>query len=74
VEAGIEHASNSPALGHIAELIERAQVAKEALRLVGGLEAQDRLEQRLDLGSLPVVGHVTRFLPASPARGFVVAY
>ena len=66
MEAGIEHADDSPALGHVAELIERAEVAEEVLGVFGRLETQDRLEQCLDLGSLPVVGHVIRsFVPGS---------
>ena len=75
VEAGVEHPDDRPALGHVAELVERAEVAEEALGLVDRLEAQDRLEQRLDLGSLPVVGHVATIpcVPCPPHRCSVLA-
>ena len=60
VQAAVEQADDRPALGHVAQLVQRAEVAEEALGLVERLEAQDRLEERLDVGCSPVVGHRAR--------------
>ena len=53
----VEQPDDRPALGHVAQLAERAQVAEEALGLVEVVERQDRVEQRLGVGCPPVVGH-----------------
>ena len=51
---------HGPALGQVPQLIQGAEVAEEALGLVEGFEPQDRLEERLDVLGLPVVGHGRR--------------
>ena len=68
VHAVVEQADDRPALGHVAQLAERAQVAEEALGLVAVVEAQDRVEQRLGLRRSPVVGHGSAVLPAGCDR------
>ena len=50
VHALVEQPDDRPALGHVVQLVERAQVAEEALGLVERLERQDRLEERLGVG------------------------
>ena len=47
MEAGVEQAGDGPALGHVVELVERAEVAEESLGLVARLEPEDRVEQGL---------------------------
>ena len=55
VLALVEPADDRPALGQVAELAERAEVAEEAGRLVGGLEAKERVDQLVDVARSPVV-------------------
>ena len=57
VHAAVEQPDDRPALGHVAQLVERAEVAEEALAPRRRLEAQDRVEERLGVGGPPVVGH-----------------
>ena len=58
VLAAVEQPDDRPALGHVAQLVERAEVAEEALRFGGILQTEDRLEERLGVRGSPVVGHV----------------
>ena len=48
VHARVEQPDHRPALGHVVQLAERAQVAEEGRGLVGGIETQNRLEQLAD--------------------------
>ena len=45
MEPGVEQADDGPALGEVAELAERAQVAQEGRRLGGVLEVEEGVEQ-----------------------------
>ncbi len=45
MHALVEEPHDRPALGHVVQLAEGAQVAEERGGLVGRLEAEDRLEQ-----------------------------
>ena len=54
---GVEQARHRPALGHVVQLLERAEVAEEALGLLGRLELEDRVEERFRVGGSPVLGH-----------------
>jgi len=65
VLAVLEQAHDRPALGHVADLRERAQVAEEALGLLARVERADGVEERFGVRGLPVVGH--RGLPSGIA-------
>ena len=57
VQAVVEQPDDGPALGHVAELVQRAEVAQEAGGLVAVLQADDRVDQRFRVGGSPVFGH-----------------
>ena len=75
VQPAIEHPDDRPALSDVAELVQRAQVAEEPLGLLERLEATDRLEQSLDVGSVFQSSAIVPWplVHASLHRGSVVA-
>ena len=60
MQAAIQHPNDRPALSQITQFVQCAQIAEEALRFVGRLETQDRIEECLEIRSPPVVNHVAR--------------
>ena len=51
-----EEPDHGPALGEVAQLAERAEVAQEGGRLVAVLEGEERVEERVGVRAAPVVG------------------
>lgn len=56
MEALVEEASNGPALGEVAQLTDRAEVAEEGGGLLPVVEGEERIEERVGFGRAPVVG------------------
>ena len=69
MEAGVQHPDHAPALGHVAQLADGAQVPEEAARLLAIAEAQQGVNQRVDVRGLPVLSH--RYDPSVSRRGWV---
>jgi hypothetical protein len=57
MHALVEKTDDGPALGHVAELGKRAEVAKEALGGLPAVETEDCLEQGAGVVGFPVVSH-----------------
>ena len=56
VEPVRQESHDGPALGQVAQLAERAQVAQEGGRLVAVLEGEERVQERVGVRAAPVVG------------------
>ena len=68
MQAVVEQPDDRPALAHVAQLAERAQVAQESLCLVAAVEAQNGVDQGVGLGRSPLFGHGLRLLPVGNKR------
>ena len=55
MKAIVEQPDHGPALGQVAELAERAEVAHEGRRLGLVLEIEEGVEERVGVGAAPVV-------------------
>ena len=70
VHAGVEQAHDRPALGDVAELVQRAQVAQEPRGLVAVLEAHERVQEGVRVrdrqSSAMVLASCCRWSPTPP--------